>query len=252
MAKTEAPPRSGSGSGKDNWVEFAKANDLEIGEDDTKDDIIAKAEAAGLLSDGDASEGDTPPDEGEGDESAPADTGLTRVARIVDNKRDATGVDRRDLGNAELDATDSKVALENDDEAGEITRVDDATAGGVEAKRKLAQPDAARGGVTDPKELEAAQPDDADHPRRDAAPAVLRQLRTTPSEETTVLDEDLVEAFVPGRSRRASHRLVASAGIAVPNALIKRVEENNAEVEKYLDSLKPPAATLEPDDDEDE
>lgn len=42
------PPQSGKGSGKDAWVAYAEANDVEVADDATKDDIIAACESAGV------------------------------------------------------------------------------------------------------------------------------------------------------------------------------------------------------------
>jgi len=43
------PPRSGAGSGKQAWADFAAAKDVEVGDDDTRDDIIAKLADAGVV-----------------------------------------------------------------------------------------------------------------------------------------------------------------------------------------------------------
>ena len=43
------PPRSGAGSGKQAWTDFAAANGVEVGDDDTRDDIIAKLADAGVV-----------------------------------------------------------------------------------------------------------------------------------------------------------------------------------------------------------
>jgi hypothetical protein len=43
----EEPPRSGKGSGKDAWTEFAATKDVTVEDDETRDDIIAKLAALG-------------------------------------------------------------------------------------------------------------------------------------------------------------------------------------------------------------
>jgi hypothetical protein len=39
------PPRSGAGSGRDAWVSFAAQQGVDVGDDDTRDDIIAAVDA---------------------------------------------------------------------------------------------------------------------------------------------------------------------------------------------------------------
>lgn len=43
------PPRSGKGSGRDAWVYFAEANGVSVGEDDSREEIIATLEAQGIV-----------------------------------------------------------------------------------------------------------------------------------------------------------------------------------------------------------
>ncbi|WP_406459733.1 hypothetical protein OH768_33675 [Streptomyces sp. NBC_01622] len=45
----EAPPRSGRGSGVDAWRAFAEQHDVEVAADASREDIIAAAEAAGVV-----------------------------------------------------------------------------------------------------------------------------------------------------------------------------------------------------------
>lgn len=45
----QAPPRHGTGSSKAHWVAFAEANGLDVGDDDTREDIIEACAAAGLV-----------------------------------------------------------------------------------------------------------------------------------------------------------------------------------------------------------
>jgi hypothetical protein len=45
----EAPPRSGRGSGRDAWVAYAEANGLDVGEDRTREQIIADLEERGVI-----------------------------------------------------------------------------------------------------------------------------------------------------------------------------------------------------------
>lgn len=45
----EEPPRIGKGSGKEAWADFATEHDVEVTKDDTRDDIIAKLAAAGVV-----------------------------------------------------------------------------------------------------------------------------------------------------------------------------------------------------------
>ena len=45
----EAPPRSGRGSGRDAWVAYAEANGLDVGEDHTREQIIADLEERGVI-----------------------------------------------------------------------------------------------------------------------------------------------------------------------------------------------------------
>jgi hypothetical protein len=42
------PPKSGRGSGRDAWADYAEANGVEVTEADSKDDVIAACEAAGV------------------------------------------------------------------------------------------------------------------------------------------------------------------------------------------------------------
>lgn len=46
---TEAPPRSGRGSGVDAWRAFAEQHDVEVAADASREDIIAACEAAGVV-----------------------------------------------------------------------------------------------------------------------------------------------------------------------------------------------------------
>ncbi|MEU2740224.1 hypothetical protein ABZ656_33925 [Streptomyces sp. NPDC007095] len=46
---SEAPPRSGRGSGRDAWVAFAEQHDLDVGEDRTREQIIADLEERGVI-----------------------------------------------------------------------------------------------------------------------------------------------------------------------------------------------------------
>lgn len=43
------PPRSGSGSGRARWVEFAESQGVEVDDEATKDDIISLLEASGVI-----------------------------------------------------------------------------------------------------------------------------------------------------------------------------------------------------------
>ncbi|GGX01941.1 hypothetical protein [Streptomyces chryseus] len=45
----DAPPRSGRGSGIDAWRRFAEQNSVEYATDASREDIIAAAEAAGVV-----------------------------------------------------------------------------------------------------------------------------------------------------------------------------------------------------------
>ncbi|WP_406337373.1 hypothetical protein [Streptomyces sp. NBC_00649] len=47
-AASEAPPRSGRGSGIEAWRAFAEQHGVDVAEDATRDDVIAACEAAGL------------------------------------------------------------------------------------------------------------------------------------------------------------------------------------------------------------
>jgi hypothetical protein len=42
------PPRAGKGSGKDAWVAYAAANDVDHDPDATRDEIVAAVESAGV------------------------------------------------------------------------------------------------------------------------------------------------------------------------------------------------------------
>lgn len=48
-AGSEAPPRSGRGSGVEAWRTFAEQNDLDVPADATREEIIAAAEDAELI-----------------------------------------------------------------------------------------------------------------------------------------------------------------------------------------------------------
>lgn len=50
-ADSEAPPKGGPGSGKEAWAAYAAANDVDVPEDATRDDIIAACESAGVKTD---------------------------------------------------------------------------------------------------------------------------------------------------------------------------------------------------------
>lgn len=43
------PPRSGPGSGKTAWAAFAADHDVEVSDDDSRDDIVAKLADAGVV-----------------------------------------------------------------------------------------------------------------------------------------------------------------------------------------------------------
>lgn len=43
------PPRGGAGSGVDEWRSFARENGVDVADDDTRDAVIGKCEAAGLV-----------------------------------------------------------------------------------------------------------------------------------------------------------------------------------------------------------
>ncbi len=45
---SEAPPKAGKGSGKDAWADYAAANDVDVPDDASRDDIIAALDAAGV------------------------------------------------------------------------------------------------------------------------------------------------------------------------------------------------------------
>jgi hypothetical protein len=45
----DEPPRSGKGSGKDAWAEFAAEKGVDIGDAGTREDIIAVLVAAGVI-----------------------------------------------------------------------------------------------------------------------------------------------------------------------------------------------------------
>lgn len=46
---SDAPPRSGRGSGVDAWRAYAARTDLDVADDASREDIIAAAEDAGLI-----------------------------------------------------------------------------------------------------------------------------------------------------------------------------------------------------------
>ncbi|MFI7009974.1 hypothetical protein [Streptomyces sp. NPDC050145] len=48
-APSEAPPRSGRGSGVEAWRAFAEQHDVEVPAEATRDDVIAACEAAGVI-----------------------------------------------------------------------------------------------------------------------------------------------------------------------------------------------------------
>jgi hypothetical protein len=43
------PPRSGKGSGRDAWAEFAAAQGVQVQDEDTKDDIVRALAEAGVI-----------------------------------------------------------------------------------------------------------------------------------------------------------------------------------------------------------
>lgn len=43
------PPRAGRGSGRDAWVLFAAAHGVEVGDEDTREDVIAALASAGVI-----------------------------------------------------------------------------------------------------------------------------------------------------------------------------------------------------------
>lgn len=43
----DVPPMGGAGSGKDAWAEYATGLGVEVTDDDTRDDIVARVKAAG-------------------------------------------------------------------------------------------------------------------------------------------------------------------------------------------------------------
>lgn len=45
----EAPPRAGSGSGRDQWAAFCEENGVEVSDEDKRDDLIRKCEEAGVI-----------------------------------------------------------------------------------------------------------------------------------------------------------------------------------------------------------
>ncbi|MFE9810703.1 hypothetical protein [Streptomyces sp. NPDC005548] len=47
--KSEAPPRTGRGSGIEAWLAFAEQHDVGTDSDMTRDDVIAACEAAGVI-----------------------------------------------------------------------------------------------------------------------------------------------------------------------------------------------------------
>ncbi|MEV5911068.1 hypothetical protein AB0M00_19470 [Streptomyces chartreusis] len=46
---SEAPPRTGRGSGVEAWRQYAAQNDLDVPADASREDVIAAAEGAGLI-----------------------------------------------------------------------------------------------------------------------------------------------------------------------------------------------------------
>lgn len=50
--KSDAPPRHGRGSSKEAWAKFASEHGVFVGEDDSRDDIIAALESAGVVEEG--------------------------------------------------------------------------------------------------------------------------------------------------------------------------------------------------------
>lgn len=49
LGAPEIPPRAGRGSGRDVWADFAEANGVGVGEDDSREEIIATLEARGIV-----------------------------------------------------------------------------------------------------------------------------------------------------------------------------------------------------------
>lgn len=47
--QTGEPPRSGKGSGKEAWAEFASHHGVEVTDEDTRDDIVARLADAGIV-----------------------------------------------------------------------------------------------------------------------------------------------------------------------------------------------------------
>jgi hypothetical protein len=47
----EPPPKAGPGSSRARWVEYAAANGIAVTDDETRDEIIAACEAAGVPTD---------------------------------------------------------------------------------------------------------------------------------------------------------------------------------------------------------
>lgn len=52
-ASLTPPPKGGAGSGTTAWAEYARANGVNVGDDDDRGDIIAALDAAGVLTDAD-------------------------------------------------------------------------------------------------------------------------------------------------------------------------------------------------------
>lgn len=48
---TEPPPRAGKGSGTAAWAAYARGNGVQVGPQDSREDIIAALEAAGIRTD---------------------------------------------------------------------------------------------------------------------------------------------------------------------------------------------------------
>ncbi len=47
--EADVPPRSGRGSGRDAWAAFAQSHGLDVGEDRTREQIIADLEEGGVI-----------------------------------------------------------------------------------------------------------------------------------------------------------------------------------------------------------
>lgn len=92
------PPKTGRGSGKDNWLEYARANDVDVSDDDTKEAIIAAVEAAGVPTEGD---------------EEPSDRAPASVA--VDLDGDVPGVSRGEVPHVPHNALDDDGVNGNDE-----------------------------------------------------------------------------------------------------------------------------------------